>query len=56
MSFSITDEHVHDAKAGELLNRVGIPSVVGELLTGLILGPAVLGIVSPNQVFSGLPI
>ena len=32
--------------AGELLNRVGIPSVVGELLTGLILGPAVLGIVS----------
>ena len=40
--------------AGELLNRVGIPAVVGELLTGLILGPAVLGIVSPNQVFSGI--
>jgi Kef-type K+ transport system membrane component KefB len=40
--------------AGELLNRVGIPSVVGELLTGLILGPAVLGVVKPNQVFSGI--
>lgn len=39
---------------GELLNRVGIPSVVGELLTGLILGPAVLDLVKPNQVFSGL--
>lgn len=39
---------------GELLNRVGIPSVVGELLTGLILGPAVLKIVYPNQVFDGI--
>lgn len=39
---------------GELLNRFGIPSVVGELLTGVILGPTVLGIVKPNTVFSGV--
>jgi Kef-type K+ transport systems, membrane components len=39
---------------GELLNRSGVPSVVGELLTGLVLGPAILGIVKPNQVYSGI--
>ncbi len=39
---------------GELLNRFGVPSVVGELLTGLVLGPAILGIVKPNQVYSGI--
>lgn len=39
---------------GETLERVNFPSIVGELLAGLILGPAVLGIVTMNAVFEGL--
>ena len=31
---------------GELFEQVGLPSVAGELLSGLILGPTVLGVVS----------
>lgn len=34
---------------GELFQQVGLPSVAGELLIGLILGPTVLGIVAPNS-------
>ena len=39
---------------GELFERFGLPAVVGELLTGLVLGPAVFNIVQINAVFSGL--
>lgn len=39
---------------GELFERFNFPAIVGELLTGLILGPAVLGLVSMNPVFQGL--
>ena len=34
---------------GELFEQVGLPSVAGELLSGLILGPTVLGVVSFSQ-------
>jgi Na+:H+ antiporter len=33
---------------GEVFEQVGFPSVAGELLSGVILGPTVLGIVTPN--------
>ena len=39
---------------GELLERFNFPAIVGELLTGFILGPAVLGLISANPVFTGL--
>ncbi len=39
---------------GEIFERFHIPAIVGELLTGFILGPAVLGLVSMNAVFKGL--
>lgn len=35
--------------ASEVASRFGIPAVIGELAAGLILGPSVLGIVSPDQ-------
>ena len=35
--------------ASEVATRFGIPSVIGELVAGLILGPSVLGVVSPDQ-------
>jgi Kef-type K+ transport system membrane component KefB len=33
----------------ELAVRIGVPSVIGELLAGLILGPSLLGLVTPDQ-------
>jgi Kef-type K+ transport system membrane component KefB len=33
---------------GELFDQVGFPSVAGELLSGLVLGPTVLGIVTQS--------
>ncbi|MDA9472483.1 cation:proton antiporter [Enterococcus sp. 5H] len=35
--------------AGHFCNRVGIPSVIGELLVGIIIGPALLGWVKPDE-------
>ena len=35
---------------GELFARLGIPSVLGELFAGVLLGSSVLGIVQPNEV------
>jgi Kef-type K+ transport system membrane component KefB len=38
------------AKAGdELFKRLGQPTLVGEILAGLVVGPAVLGLVEPSQ-------
>lgn len=34
--------------AGELFEQLGLPSVAGELLSGLVLGPTVLGIVASS--------
>jgi Kef-type K+ transport system membrane component KefB len=35
---------------GELFARFGIPSVLGELFAGILLGSSILGIVQPNEV------
>lgn len=37
---------------GEIFERIGMDSVVGELLAGLILGPSIFNILSPNTVES----
>ena len=36
--------------AGELANRCGAPSVIGELVAGIILGPSILGWIAPTEV------
>ncbi|MBV0925068.1 cation:proton antiporter [Halomicroarcula limicola] len=41
---------------GALSDRVGFAPVVGELLTGLVLGPSVLGAVAPAAVAALLPL
>lgn len=51
-------EHVTDlfivllaAKAGdEAFKRIGQPAVIGEILAGVLVGPAVLGVVEPSEV------
>ncbi len=35
---------------GELFARFGIPSVLGELFAGVLLGSSVLGVVQPNEI------
>jgi Kef-type K+ transport system membrane component KefB len=35
---------------GEFVSRLGIPSVIGELLAGVILGPSLLGWIEPNEI------
>ncbi|QSZ41971.1 cation:proton antiporter [Sulfurimonas aquatica] len=35
---------------GELFARIGIPSVLGELFAGILLGSSILGIVQPTEV------
>lgn len=38
----------------ELFERIGQPSVVGEILAGVIVGPSVLGLVAPSEMLSVL--
>lgn len=38
--------------AGLLSQRLGMPAVFGELVLGLLLGPAVLGLIEPNETLS----
>ncbi|MGL4644006.1 MAG: cation:proton antiporter [Vagococcus fluvialis] len=38
--------------AGHLCHRIGIPAVIGELLTGVVLGPALLGLVLHTEMIS----
>ena len=40
---------------GELARRVGLPSVVGELLAGIVLGPSLLGALAPGLFESIFP-
>lgn len=35
---------------GDTFSRLGIPSVIGEILVGILLGKSVLGIIEPNEV------
>ena len=37
------------ALAGHFSRRIGMPAVIGELLVGIVLGPAVLGLVTNNS-------
>lgn len=39
---------------GHLFTRWGQPAIVGEMLAGIVLGPAVLGLVEPNAALSGI--
>ncbi|HKT21670.1 MAG TPA: cation:proton antiporter, partial [Nitrososphaerales archaeon] len=39
---------------GELFEQIGLPSVAGELLSGLILGPTVLGVVATSPQTSAI--
>lgn len=40
--------------AGEIMEFIGIPAVVGEIITGVVYGPAVLHLISPDAVLSGI--
>ncbi|MEJ8546338.1 monovalent cation:proton antiporter-2 (CPA2) family protein [Brevibacillus borstelensis] len=40
--------------AGDLAARIGQPSVLGKLLIGIILGPAVLGVITSTDIISEL--
>ncbi|MCC7442913.1 MAG: cation:proton antiporter [Bdellovibrionales bacterium] len=39
---------------GQVMIRLGQPALVGEMLAGVLLGPAVLNLVSPNEALSGI--
>jgi Kef-type K+ transport system membrane component KefB len=39
---------------GTLANRIGIPTVIGEICAGIVLGPSLLGLVAPTEVFQML--
>lgn len=39
---------------GHLFMRWGQPAIVGEMIAGIVLGPAVLGLVEPNAALSGI--
>jgi len=38
---------------GELFEKFNFPSIIGEILAGVILGPAVLDFIKPNSILSG---
>lgn len=37
---------------GQLFARFNMPAVIGQLLSGIVLGPAILGLVKPNEIVS----
>ncbi len=39
---------------GELFRRAGLPSVAGQLIAGMVLGPMVLNIITPSDTLSNL--
>lgn len=39
---------------GEIFEQFGLPSVAGELLSGIVMGPTILGIISENAQLEGL--
>lgn len=38
----------------ELFERLGQPAMIGEILAGAVIGPGILGLVTPNQTISAL--
>ncbi len=38
--------------AGHFANRMGVPSVIGQILVGVLVGPAVLNWIQPSQLLS----
>jgi Kef-type K+ transport system membrane component KefB len=41
--------------AGESMQRIGQPPVIGQIIAGILLGPSVLGLVAPNLYHSLFP-
>lgn len=39
---------------GELMARIGQPAIVGEILAGILLGPAILGFIHPTDALEGI--
>ena len=37
---------------GQLFARFNMPAVIGQLLSGILLGPAILNLVKPNEIVS----
>jgi Kef-type K+ transport system membrane component KefB len=37
-----------------MLRRLGFPTILGELLAGILIGPAVLGLIQPNEIIEVL--
>jgi Kef-type K+ transport system membrane component KefB len=37
---------------GEIFSRIGMPAIVGEILAGTLIGPAVLGWVQPSEIMT----
>jgi Kef-type K+ transport system membrane component KefB len=37
-----------------ILRRIGLPTIMGELVAGIIIGPAVLGLIEPNEIIDVL--
>ncbi|HLY66093.1 MAG TPA: cation:proton antiporter, partial [Chloroflexota bacterium] len=40
---------------GELLQRIGQPPVIGQILAGVLLGPSVLGTIAPGAFHALFP-
>ena len=41
--------------AGESMQRIGQPPVIGQIIAGILLGPSVLGLVAPNLYHNLFP-
>src|SRR3974390_1024754 len=39
---------------GEIFVRIGLPSIVGEILAGVVVGPHALGWITPNETLTAL--
>ena len=37
-----------------VMRKIGLPTIMGELIMGVVIGPAVLGWVTPNEVIETL--
>lgn len=40
--------------AAEVSERIGLPTVVGEIVAGILIGPSVLNLVGPDEILRGL--